>query len=477
MIRGGLNGSVGPQGGTCSPRWEGRKPPLRRPVRANFLRAIGEPGAGARTVRTILVINGNQMTWYRKKTDAAGAEAPIFLGDNQLRTSSTNHCSVWSLAIIRATVTLVGGILLTAAAWSDAVMAADVPAVEEDSATTATEAKQNFAKAQQELKRLIGELAALQAEYQQPGADKQRIEARFNAARDEARAAAASLETSATAVVLAEPNNEAAMQVVRDVIQGAMASDDAQRALAVAETLRGAGAADGPTLLAGATAAMTMSKLDEATEFVKAAAAAGVNPGKIESLERAIATERPKVEAEMAKRAAEAEADDLPRVKIETTKGTIVVELFENEAANTVANFISLVEQHFYDGTPFHRVIPQFMAQGGDPTGTGAGGPGYAIACECETPAARKHFLGSLSMAHAGKNTGGSQFFLTFRPTEHLDGRHTVFGRVIEGFDVLPKLQRTEGEQAGGEPDKILKAEVLRKRDHDYVPDKLPSRR
>ncbi|NDH93556.1 MAG: hypothetical protein EBZ13_03275, partial [Planctomycetia bacterium] len=189
-------------------------------------------------------------------------------------------------------------------------MAADVPAVEEDSATTATEAKQNFAKAQQELKRLIGELAALQAEYQQPGADKQRIEARFNAARDEARAAAASLETSATAVVLAEPNNEAAIQVVRDVIQGAMASDDAQRALAVAETLRGAGAADGPTLLAGATAAMTMSKLDEATEFVKAAAAAGVNPGKIESLERAIATERPKVEAEMAKRAAEAEADD-----------------------------------------------------------------------------------------------------------------------------------------------------------------------
>jgi len=394
-----------------------------------------------------------------------------------MRIGSSNHCSGWSLTIKRATATLVGVSLLAGAAWSAAVAAADVPVVEEDSAATATGAKQSFAKAQQELKRLIGELAALQAEYQQPGANKQQIEARFNAARDEARAAAASLETSAMALVRAEPDNEAAIQVVRDVIQGAMASDDPQRVLAVAETLRDGGAADAPILLAGATAAMTMSKLEEATEFVKAAAAAGVNPGKIESLEQAIASERPKVEAEMAKRAAEAEADDLPRVKIETTKGEIVVELFENEAANTVANFISLVEQHFYDGTPFHRVIPQFMAQGGDPTGTGTGGPGYAIACECETPAARKHFLGSLSMAHAGKNTGGSQFFLTFRPTEHLDGRHTVFGRVIEGFSVLPKLQRTEGEQAGGEPDKILKAEVLRKRDHDYVPDKLPSRR
>ena len=394
-----------------------------------------------------------------------------------MRTGSSNHCSGWSLTIKRATATLVGVSLLAGAAWSAAVAAADVPVVEEDSAATATGAKQSFAKAQQELKRLIGELAALQAEYQQPGANKQQIEARFNAARDEARAAAASLETSAMALVRAEPDNEAAIQVVRDVVQGAMASDDPQRVLAVAETLRDGGAADAPILLAGATAAMTMSKLEEATEFVKAAAAAGVNPGKIESLEQAIASERPKVEAEMAKRAAEAEADDLPRVKIETTKGEIVVELFENEAANTVANFISLVEQHFYDGTPFHRVIPQFMAQGGDPTGTGTGGPGYAIACECETPAARKHFLGSLSMAHAGKNTGGSQFFLTFRPTEHLDGRHTVFGRVIEGFNVLPKLQRTEGEQAGGEPDKILKAEVLRKRDHDYVPDKLPSRR
>ncbi|MDO7682793.1 MAG: peptidylprolyl isomerase, partial [Pirellulales bacterium] len=91
----------------------------------------------------------------------------------------------------------------------------------------------------------------------------------------------------------------------------------------------------------------------------------------------------------MATRATEEKADDLPQVKIETTKGTIIVELFENQAPNTVANFISLVESHFYDGTPFHRVIPQFMAQGGDPTGTGTSGPGYTIDCECELPNAR----------------------------------------------------------------------------------------
>jgi cyclophilin family peptidyl-prolyl cis-trans isomerase len=169
-------------------------------------------------------------------------------------------------------------------------------------------------------------------------------------------------------------------------------------------------------------------------------------------------------------RAAEAQADDLPRVKITTTKGDIVVELFENEAPNTVANFISLVEKGFYNGTKFHRVIPDFMAQGGDPNGNGTGGPGYTIDCECGKANHRKHFRGSLSMAHAGTNTGGSQFFLTFLPTAHLDGLHTVFGRVIEGMDVLSKIQRTEGTARLGPPDKILKVEVIRKRPHAYEP-------
>ncbi|MGI9456609.1 MAG: peptidylprolyl isomerase, partial [Aeoliella sp.] len=140
-------------------------------------------------------------------------------------------------------------------------------------------------------------------------------------------------------------------------------------------------------------------------------------------------------EAEEKIRAAEAAADDLPRVKFTTSKGEIVIELFENEAPIATANMISLVKKGFYDGVVFHRVLSSFMAQGGDPTGTGTGGPGHNIKCECHQPNARNHFRGTLSMAHAGRDTGGSQFFLTFVPTDMLNGRHTAFGRVIEGME------------------------------------------
>ena len=176
---------------------------------------------------------------------------------------------------------------------------------------------------------------------------------------------------------------------------------------------------------------------------------------------------------EQAIRAAEAKADDLPRVKLATSKGDIVIELFENEAPNAVANFVNLVEKQFYDGLPFHRVLPGFMAQGGDPEGNGTGGPGYHIACECYGDNYRKHYRGTLSMAHAGKDSGGSQFFLTFRPTSHLDGKHTAFGRVIEGMEILKDLKRVNPQFPNGpEPDKIETATVLRKRDHKYEPEK-----
>lgn len=176
---------------------------------------------------------------------------------------------------------------------------------------------------------------------------------------------------------------------------------------------------------------------------------------------------------EQAIRKREAAADDLPRVKLETNKGTIVIELYENEAPQAVGNFVSLVDSKFYDGLTFHRVLPGFMAQGGCPDGNGGGGPGYEIYCECHQDNHRKHFRGSLSMAHAGPDTGGSQFFLTFKRTAHLDGRHTVFGRVIEGLDVLGQLQRRKPGPGARDPDMIVKAEVLRKRDHVYAPNKV----
>jgi cyclophilin family peptidyl-prolyl cis-trans isomerase len=181
---------------------------------------------------------------------------------------------------------------------------------------------------------------------------------------------------------------------------------------------------------------------------------------------------------ELTVRQIEAKADDLPRVRLKTNQGDIVVELFENQAPIAVGNFVNLVESGFYNGLNFHRVIEGFMAQGGDPEGNGTGGPDYNIPCECYTPEARRHFTGSLSMAHAGKDTGGSQFFLTFRRTKSLDGKHTVFGRVIEGSDLLDKLTRTYDFQTnqplpGVTPDQIVSAEVIRKRDHDYVPTKV----
>jgi len=338
-----------------------------------------------------------------------------------------------------------------------------------------TTAKQQMAAASKVLKDYVAELTVLQAKYHQPNADKAAIEAKFNDTQDKARHASEQLETAAFALAMVEPKNENAREVTGAVVAAALRSDDPRKALTLAQLLDKAGAASDSVMMIAATAAMTLSDLDDAGEWLAKAEAAGMQKQQVAELREAIDAERPKVKDEMAKRAAEAKADDLPRVKITTTKGDVVVELFENEAPNTVANFIALVEKGFYDGTPFHRVIGGFMAQGGDPKGTGTGGPGYVIDCEVGKPGARKHFLGTLSMAHAGPNTGGSQFFLTFRPTEHLDGKHTVFGRVIEGVDVLPKLERTEGEMASGAPpDKIVKAVVVRKRNHPYEPTTNP---
>jgi cyclophilin family peptidyl-prolyl cis-trans isomerase len=180
---------------------------------------------------------------------------------------------------------------------------------------------------------------------------------------------------------------------------------------------------------------------------------------------------------EQALRKAEALADDLPRVLLTTTGGDILIELFENEAPIAVANFLSLVKQGYYDGLTFHRVLPGFMAQGGCSKGDGTGGPGYRIRCECYGPNARNHFRGNLSMAHAGPNTGGSQFFLTFVPTAFLNGKHTVFGRVIEGIEVASSIRRRDPQSPNpAEADKILKAQVVRDRGHAYQFEKLPER-
>ncbi len=135
-----------------------------------------------------------------------------------------------------------------------------------------------------------------------------------------------------------------------------------------------------------------------------------------------------------------------PKATIETTKGKIVIELYQDKAPNTVANFIKLAKQGFYNGIIFHRVIPNFMVQTGDPDGTGGGGPGYTFADEI-APDLRHDTPGVLSMANRGPDTNGSQFFITLVPTPWLDGKHAIFGHVIEGMQVVEQIGTAERDQ------------------------------
>ena len=130
------------------------------------------------------------------------------------------------------------------------------------------------------------------------------------------------------------------------------------------------------------------------------------------------------------------------KVKFTTNKGVFVAEIFEDKAPNTAKNFLDLVNKGFYDGIIFHRVIDGFMIQGGDPTGTGMGGPGYQIDDEFG-PGLKHDGEGILSMANAGPNTGGSQFFITLVPTPWLDGHHAIFGKIVEGMDIVHKIGST----------------------------------
>jgi peptidyl-prolyl cis-trans isomerase B (cyclophilin B) len=140
------------------------------------------------------------------------------------------------------------------------------------------------------------------------------------------------------------------------------------------------------------------------------------------------------------------------KAMIETEKGTININLFEEDAPKTVANFEKLAKEGFYDGLSFHRVIQDFVIQGGCPQGNGTGGPGYCIPCEVDNNP-NKHLAGSLSMAHRGRDTGGSQFFICHSPQAHLDGGHTVFGQVADQAGLEVVLGITQG-------DKMLKVTV-----------------
>jgi cyclophilin family peptidyl-prolyl cis-trans isomerase len=322
---------------------------------------------------------------------------------------------------------------------------------------------------------LIGDLRKLKLKYAvAQGPEKEALDKQFDELIAEGNKLIPQLRDAGKKAYEKAPNADP--QLTRFLVKLAMddaMNDHFKAAADVAETLIKNDCGEKQIYLAGAIAAFALDDFKKAAEYSKIATEAGISPPmEVNYLDDAVPYQA-YWEEEQKIREAEAAANDLPRVKLLTTKGEILLELFENEAPDTVGNFVSLVEAGKYDGTIFHRVLPGFMAQGGDPKGDGTGGPGYQIYCEIDGKKYRKHFSGSLSMAHAGKDTGGSQFFLTFRATPHLNGKHTCFGRVIAGMDVLEKLQRRDPMNPGtAQPDKIIKATVERKRDHAYVPKK-----
>ncbi|MDX1927329.1 MAG: peptidylprolyl isomerase [Pirellulaceae bacterium] len=187
---------------------------------------------------------------------------------------------------------------------------------------------------------------------------------------------------------------------------------------------------------------------------------------------------------ELRLREEDAKGEPLPQVSILTTKGEVIVELFENQAPETVANFIHLVEQGFYDGLSFHRVLEHFMAQTGCPFGDGTGGPEYSIYGEAQKQNARKYFRGTLGMAlsNGDANSGGSQFFICYMPAQNLNGQYTAFGRVVKGIEVIGNLAKVNPDEKKKEDaapvvlDEIIEAKVVRKRNHEYKPNKVQGR-
>ena len=361
-------------------------------------------------------------------------------------------------------------------------------------------------------KQAIREFEALRNEFQTADAQRRMaINSELNRYYESMTAKIDSMIDAALADYRAAPNSneevtnlllqvaEHDIRGVRNEYKNSQGGDRYERALTIINALvEGEQAAEHPKLaMWGLMAAFTTNNYDKAAEYRSLAMKVGSFKTQPDQKDEAgtevfmtairyadmIDSYRKLWAEEQAIREAEAEADDLPRVKLTTSKGDIVLELFENEAPNAVGNFVTLVKAGYYDGLYFHRVLPRFMAQGGCPDGDGMGGPGYSIPCECTAKNARNHFRGTLSMAHAGPDTGGSQFFLTFVPTTQLDGRHTVFGRVIEGMEVLSELQRIDPQKRRLGPDeretvldKIVKAEVLRDRGHEYKFKKLPGR-
>ncbi len=398
----------------------------------------------------------------------------IYLHFNRLETKMT-------VRILTFCCALFAPIALFAQAPATTGTSAAAPAGAVSSAQPGAKAAE-FTKTFAQWQETIGKLGAMKVEYTSSGdaAKKAQIAKDYKALFATTPALLDKLLDTAKAAYAEAPNSDKA---ITDLLVSTLSDctyrdlqnhrkvgiDDYERAFPIGKLLMDKKCPDPMVPDLAGLAAFCCNEFDLADAYLKQAQASNrIDPTAMHYLEM-IDYYKDAWAKEKQIRSAEEKANDLPRVLLKTTAGDMELELFENEAPNTVLNFVTLVDSGFYNGLAFHRVLPGFMAQGGDPKGNGTGGPGYSIPCECYRPDHRMHFRGSLSMAHAGKDTGGSQFFLTFVPTQNLDGKHTVFGRVISGFDTLGKIKpRDPNDPTVGDADKILEAKVTRRRQHPY---------
>jgi cyclophilin family peptidyl-prolyl cis-trans isomerase len=345
---------------------------------------------------------------------------------------------------------------------------------------------EKFCKIHQEMNAVLAKLLELRLKYRTANEDQRPdIQARWNEVIAEGKAIEPQLIEAAENAYAEAPNADGQITLFLAMLLDEMVqADDYEPAARIGKLLMDNNCPEKRVPNLAGIAAFAVSDFDAAEKYLMTAAKQGyyqsakrgdkLAQAGVLCLARAGACKKTWA-AEKTIRNREAKEDNLPLVRLKTTKGVIEVELFEDQAPNTVANFISLVQRGFYSDTTFYRVTQGVAAQTGDPMGDGFGGPGYSIACECYQPNHRSHFRGSLSMLHAGRDTGGSQFLIALTPLEHLNDSNTVFGRVITGIDVLAKLQRRNPtDKEAPRADRIIEAEVIRKRPHEYKPQPMP---
>jgi len=279
---------------------------------------------------------------------------------------------------------------------------------------------------------------------------------------------------AAVAAFEADPSNAEAERYLTIMIEHTLTADRYESVLRMAQAVIEHGEPDAKLYEQAAVAAFELGELDDAEKYFAEGAKLGELTDEAKARRDTIPEWREKLTREMKLREAEAAADNLPRVTITTTKGDIVLELYEDQAPNTVANFISLAERKFYNGLEFYRVQNNFAAVAGCPLNRGTGGPGYEIVCETDRDDRRTAMRGTISMVNAGRGRCGSPFFIALASSgvNHSEGSNPVFGRVISGMDVVERLRRVDPDTTSKDfgRDRILDTRVDRRREHEYAP-------